>query len=83
MKKVLLFLLGLANIIPSKINIYEAIVDFIEKELQPTNAFYLAIVLGIWLFRILIVIGTVYEAYDIYKYTKRNILSKKKVNEWL
>jgi hypothetical protein len=73
-KKIALFLFGLMNIIPSEINIYEHIVDFIEKDLQSTNTFYLAIVLGIWLFRILIVIGTLYEAYDIYRYAKRHKL---------
>ena len=71
-KKVGLFLLGLINIIPSEINIYEHIVNFIEKDLQPTNTFYLAIVLGIWIFRILIILGTLYEAYDIYRYAKKH-----------
>ena len=74
LKKLFLFLFGLINIIPSEINIYEHIVNFIEKDLQPTNTFYLAIVLGIWLFRILIIIGTIYEAYDIYRYAKRHKL---------
>jgi len=74
LKKIALFLFGLTNIIPSEINIYEHIVNFIEKDLQPTNTFYLAIVLGIWLFRILIIIGTIYEAYDIYRYAKRHKL---------
>lgn len=72
LKKIALFLFGLTNIIPSEINIYEHIVDFIEKDLQPTNTFYLAIVLVIWLFRILIIFGTIYEAYDIYRYAKRH-----------
>ena len=66
-----MFLFGLINIIPSEINIYEHIVDFIEKDLQTINPFYLSIILGIWLFRILIVIGTIYELYSIYKYGKR------------
>ena len=74
LKKIALFLFGLTNIIPSEINIYEHIVNFIEKDLQPTNTFYLAIVLGIWLFRILIILGTIYEAYDIYGYAKRHKL---------
>ncbi len=71
LKKIFLFLLGLTNIIPSQINIYEHIVNFIEKDLLLTNIFYSGIVLGIWFFRILIIFGTFYELYKICKYNKR------------
>jgi len=71
LKKILLFLCGLINIIPSKINLYEHIINFIEKDILSSNTFYLAIVLGIWLFRIIIVLATIYEAYDIYRYNQQ------------
>jgi len=70
-KKICIFIFGLTNIIPSEINIYEHIVNFIEKDLQPTNTFYLGIILGIWFFRLLIILGTIYELYDLYKYNKK------------
>ena len=71
LKKIFLFLFGLTNIIPSEINLYEHIVDFIEKDLQTTNVFYEGIVLGIWFFRALIIFATIYELYKIYKYNER------------
>jgi uncharacterized membrane protein len=71
LKKIFLFILGLTNIIPSQINIYEHIVNFIEKDLQTTNIFYEAIVLGIWFFRGLIIFATIYELYKIIKYNER------------
>ena len=71
LKRVLIFIFGLTNIIPSEINIYEHIVNLIEKDLQTTNVFYSGIVLGIWAFRILIILGTLYEVYDIYRYNKK------------
>ena len=71
LKKIFLFILGLTNIIPSQINIYEHIVNFIEKDLQTTNIFYEAIVLGIWFFRVLIIFATIYELYKIIKYNER------------
>lgn len=71
LKKIFLFILGLTNIIPSQINIYEHIVNFIEKDLQTTNVFYKAIVLGIWFFRALIIFATIYELYKIIKYNER------------
>tara|TARA_Y100000031_G_scaffold139336_1_gene165958 strand:- start:150 stop:410 length:261 start_codon:yes stop_codon:yes gene_type:complete len=71
LKKIFLFLFGLTNIIPSQINLYEYIVDFIEKGLLTTNVFYSAIVFGIWFFRFLIVFGTIYELYNIFKYNHR------------
>ena len=71
LKKIFLFILGLTNIIPSQINIYEHIVNFIEKDLQTTNVFYEAIVLGIWFFRALIIFATIYELYKIIKYNER------------
>ena len=70
-KKIFLFLFGLTNIIPSRINIYEHTVNFIEKDIQTTDTFYLGIVLGIWLFRILIFMGTIYALYNIFKYNQR------------
>jgi len=69
--KFLLFLFGLTNVVPSKINIYERIVDLVSMDLQPTNKFYMAILLGIWFFRILIIVATVYELYGMYKYDQR------------
>lgn len=71
LKKIFLFILGLTNIIPSQVNIYEHIVNFIEKDLQTTNVFYEAIVLGIWFFRALIIFATIYELYKIIKYNER------------
>ena len=71
LKKIFLFILGLTNIIPSQINIYEHIVNFIKKDLQTTNVFYDAIVLGIWFFRDLIIFATIYELYKIIKYNER------------
>ena len=71
LKKIFLFILGLTNIIPSQINIYEHIVNFIEKDLQTTNVFYEAIILGIWFFRALIIFATIYELYKIIKYNER------------
>ncbi|GEM_PF-1615084 len=71
LKKIFLFILGLINIIPSQINIYEHIVNFIEKDLQTTNIFYEAIVVGIWFFRALIIFATIYELYKIIKYNER------------
>lgn len=71
LKKIFLFLLGLINIIPSEINIYEHIVNLIEKDLQPSNTFYSGITLGIFVFRILIILATIYELYDIFKYNAR------------
>ena len=71
LKKIFLFILGLTNIIPSQINIYEHIVNFIEKDLQTTKVFYEAIVLGIWFFRALIIFATIYELYKIIKYNER------------
>lgn len=70
LKKIFLFLFGLINIIPSQINIYEQIVNLIEKNLETSNYFYTAIIFGIWTFRVLIILATIYEAYDIYKYNK-------------
>lgn len=72
LKKTFLFLFGLTNIFPSKINLYEYIVDFIEKDLQITNVFYSAIVLGILLIRILIIFATIYELYSIVKFIRQN-----------
>jgi uncharacterized membrane protein len=71
LKKLFLFLFGLANIIPSQINLYGHIVNFIERDLLPTNVFYSGIVLGIWFFRVLIIFATIYELYKIYKYNER------------
>ena len=71
LRKTFLFLFGLTNIFPSEINLYEYIVDFIEKDLQITNVFYSAIVLGILLIRILIVLATAYELVNIVKYNMK------------
>src|SRR3989344_3135027 len=73
LKKIAIFLFGLSNIIPSKISIYDQyIIPLIEKDLTSANPFFTAIKLGIVLFRILIIVGTAYEIYDIIKYAKRN-----------
>ncbi|MBI2580339.1 hypothetical protein HYV85_00860 [Candidatus Woesearchaeota archaeon] len=73
LKKIAIFLFGLSNIIPSKISIYDQyVIPMIEKDLTPANPFFIAIKLGILFFRILIIVITAYEIYDIIKYVKRN-----------
>jgi hypothetical protein len=71
-KKIAIFLFGLSNIFPTKISIYDQyIISIIEKDLSPGNPFFMAIKIGIIIFRILIILGTAYELYDIIKYAKR------------
>ena len=70
-KKILLLLLGLSNIFPTRISIYDQyIIPIIENNLTSENPFFITIEIGIILFRILIIIATIYELYDIVEYAK-------------
>ncbi len=73
LKKIVLFLFGLSNIFPSQISIYDQYVIPLIQEITTTdNIFYSHITLLIIIFRILIIMATVYEVYDIIKYANRN-----------
>lgn len=71
-KKIILFIIGLLNIVPNEINLYERIVNIVEKSTDASNTFYIEIVILIWLFRGLILIFTLYELAGIVKYIQRH-----------
>jgi hypothetical protein len=72
LKKIIIFLFGLSNIFPTRISIYDQyIIPFIEKDLTQENTFFMAIKIGIVLFRILIVLATLYGLRDLIKYAER------------
>ena len=69
------FIFGLSNVIPSRYSIYDQyMIPFIETNLHPDNLFFSGIKLGLlifWLMRFLILAGTIYQGYLIYKYAER------------
>jgi hypothetical protein len=73
LKKVgLFFLFILVNVIPTRINLYEQIINFIEQDIQQSNLFYYPLIILIGLFRVMVILLPIYEAYDIYRYNKKH-----------
>jgi hypothetical protein len=69
---IFLFLFGLSNVIPSKISLYDKyIVTPIEEDTTPDDVFYLATIIGIIFFRVIILIASIYDLYRAFKYAVR------------
>lgn len=65
-KKIIVFVLGLTNLIPSEFSIYDKwIIPVIEGKITPSDPFYWHIEFLIILIRLLIIVVTAYEAHDI------------------
>ena len=70
--KIIVFLFGLSNIVPTQISIYDKfIVTPILNNVTLDNIWYNYILIIIIMFRLLIIYGTYKQAEDIYKYANR------------
>lgn len=67
-KRIFWFIVGLLNIIPSEANIYEAILLHITTEITSASIWYSEMIFLMKIFKVAIIIGTVYALYEIFRY---------------
>ena len=66
---IVIFIFGFLNIIPNKISIYDQyLIPLIQNNIAPGGLFYAHITFLIIFFRILIIVGTLFEGYKALKY---------------
>ncbi|MBL7055621.1 hypothetical protein ISS07_01775 [Candidatus Woesearchaeota archaeon] len=70
-KRIFWFIVGLLNIIPSEINIYEALVAHTKENLVPNSLWYAETNFLIDLFYVLIPLATIYAFYEVIRYGYR------------
>lgn len=69
--KIIVFLFGLSNVFPSKINLYQVIVKFVLSEITPETTFYSIIIILAAIFWIIIIILTLKQLKETIDYGSR------------